>query len=82
MPRMGFRLRAQQPPEPQPVAPGVVMRYEHIYEVDPSLMTVVPQHSMLEWDTLRIVGSRHDYLGWMHAHFADRVLSAAELEEG
>lgn len=80
---VGFTLKAQRAPEPRPVAPGVVMRFEHIYEVDPAKMTVVRQQEMPAWDTLRIVASRGDYLAWMHDHFAERVLSASELgEEG
>lgn len=76
---VGFTLKGQRPPEPRPVAPGVVMRFDHVYEVDPAKMTIVRQHEMLAWDTLRIVGSRSDYLAWMHDHFAERVLSASEL---
>lgn len=78
---VGFRLKNQQAPEPRPVAPGVVVRFDHVYEVDPAKMTIVSQHDMPAWDTFRIVGSRHDYLAWMHDHFAGRVLSASELEE-
>ena len=36
---LGFRLSAQRPPEAHRVTDGVVMRYEHIYEIDPALMT-------------------------------------------
>lgn len=77
---VGFTLKGQRPPEERPVAPGVVMRFDHIFEVDPSKMTIVLQHDMPAWDTFRIVRSRTDYLGWMHDHFAERVLSASELE--
>lgn len=78
---VGFTLKGQGAPEPRPVAPGVVVRFEHVYEVDPDKMTIVTQHGMPAWDTFRIVGSRHDYLAWMHDHFAERVLSASELGE-
>ena len=36
---IGFRLAAQRPPDPQRVNEAVVMRLEHVYEVDPALMT-------------------------------------------
>jgi hypothetical protein len=77
----GFRLQAQRPPEPQPVTDGVVMRLEHVYEVDPARMTVFEQQDVPLWDTLRIVASRWDHLAWMHDHFADRVISGEELLE-
>jgi hypothetical protein len=44
-------------------------------------MTVFEQQDLPVWDTLRIVASRWDHLAWMHDHFADRVISAEELEE-
>jgi hypothetical protein len=78
----GFRLQDQRPPEPRPVAPGVVMRLDHVYEVDPALMhEEFHQQDLPVWDTRRIVASRWEHLAWMHAHFADRVLSADELED-
>jgi hypothetical protein len=77
----GFRLQAERPPEPRPVKEGVVIRLEHVYEVDPAAMTVFEQQDLPVWDTLRIVASRWDHLAWMHDHFADRVISAEELEE-
>ena len=78
----GFRLKAERPPEPQPIKDGVVMRLEHVYEVDPELMSEhTTQQRFPAWDTLRIVDSRWDHLAWMHDHFADRVISAEELEE-
>ncbi len=79
---IGFRLAAQRPPESQRVADGVVMRFEHIYEVDPALMSEhTRQQRFPAWDTLRIVDSRWDHLAWMHDHFADIVVSAEELLE-
>jgi hypothetical protein len=56
------------------------MRFDHIYEVDPSLMTEhTPQQDIPAWDTLRIVDSRWGQLAWMHDHFADSVVSGEEL---
>jgi hypothetical protein len=31
------------------------------------------------WDTLRIMRSRHDHLDWMHRHFATRVVTGSEI---
>jgi len=77
---LGFRLSAQKPPEAKQIGDGVVMRFEHIFEVDPALMTEhTPQQEIPAWDTLRIVASRWEYLAWMHDHFADSVLSGEEL---
>jgi hypothetical protein len=76
----GLTLRAQRPPEPKPVTDGVVQRFEDVYEVDPRLMERwVLQQTFPNWDTLRIMHSRHDHLAWMHRHFAERVVSGAEL---
>ena len=76
-----FRLGDQRPPDPQPITDGVVMRFEHVYEVDPELMGVIPQQAIPAWDTKRIVDSRWDHLDWMHLHFADEVLLAGEESE-
>lgn len=78
---LGFRLSAQRPPDPEPVAEGVVMRMEDIYEIDPAKMEIINQQDMLVWDTHRIVNSRWDHLEWMHDHFADTVISAEDLED-
>jgi hypothetical protein len=79
---LGFRLSAQRPPDAQQVAEGVIMRFDHIYEVDPALMKAhTPQQEIPAWDTLRIVASRWEHLAWMHDHFADSVLSGEELLE-
>ena len=76
----GFRLAAQKAlPEARRIKGDVVMRFDHVYEVDPDLMGVHPQQEIPEWDTRRIVDSRWDHLDWMHQHFADRVVSAKEL---
>ena len=76
-----FRLGDQRPPDPQPITDGVVMRFEHVYEVDPDLMQITPQQDMPVWDSLRIFNARWDHLDWMHAHFADEVLLAGEESE-
>jgi hypothetical protein len=77
---IGFRLSAQQPPEPERVTDTVVQRFEHVFEVDPSLMQDhVQQHEFPAWETRRIVAGRWDHLDWMHAHWADAVLSGEEL---
>lgn len=77
---LGFRLSAQKPPEAQQIADGVIIRFDHIFEIDPALMTEhTPQQEIPAWDTLRIVASRWEHLAWMHDHFADSVLSAEEL---
>jgi hypothetical protein len=79
---IGFRLSAQQPPEPARVNDTVVKRFDHVYEVDPSLMQEhVRQHDFPVWETQRIVDGRWDHLDWMHAHWADAVLSGEELLE-
>ena len=78
---MIFRLGDQAPPPAQRINDTVVMRFEHVYEVDPGLMQVTPQQSIPAWDTKRIVDSRWDHLDWMHLHFADDVLLAGEESE-
>ncbi len=73
---IGFRLAAQRPPEPERVTETVVQRLEHVYEVDPGLMTEhMFQQDFPVWDTKRIVTSRWDHLDWMHEHWADDVLA-------
>ena len=74
----GFRLQAERPPEPRPVADGVVMRLDDVYEIDPGRMQIIRQQSMPVSDTLRIVDSRWEHLAWMHDHWAESVLSADE----
>ncbi|TCN41748.1 hypothetical protein EV644_104130 [Kribbella orskensis] len=75
----GFRLSAQKPPDARRVTDGVVMRFDHIYEVDPDKMAVFGQQDIPAWDTHRIVDSRWDHLAWMHQHFADKVLGMPDL---
>ncbi len=79
---IGFRRSAQIPPEPERVNDTVVQRFEHVYEVDPALMQEhIQQHEFPAWDTYRIVASRWEHLDWMHAHWADTVISGEELLE-
>lgn len=76
----GFKLSDQVPPEARPIAPGVVSRFEHIYEVDPALMTEhVRQQEIPNWDFKRIVDSRWEHLYWIKDHFSDAVISGQEL---
>jgi hypothetical protein len=77
---LGFRLSAEKPPPAKPVSDGVVSRFEHVYEIDPALMSEhVHQQEIPNWDLQRIVSSRWEHLDWMHDHFADSVLSGEEL---
>jgi hypothetical protein len=76
-----FRLGDQTPPEPKRITDAVVMRFDHVYEVDPALMALTGQQDVPAWDTRRIVESRWDHLDWMHDHFADEVLLAGEGSE-
>jgi hypothetical protein len=76
---IGFRLKAQRPPDTVPVTDGVVQRFEHVYEIDPSKMELFPQQDMPAWDTMRIVAARWDHLAWMHDHFADSVVDGDEM---
>ena len=78
---IGFLLSRQEPPEPRRITHDVVMRFDHVYEIDPALMQTIAQDDMPAWDTHRIVAHRWDHLDWMHDHWADAVLSAEELEE-
>jgi len=76
----GFTVAAQEPPEPQRVSDIVVMRHEHVYEVDPALMREhVRQQDIPAWDTHRMVDARLEYLYWIQDHFADERISGAEL---
>lgn len=79
--RIGFRLAEEMvPPPPQRVSDVAITRFEHVFEVDPRLMERwVLQQEFPNWDTLRIMNSRHDHLDWIHRHFAEKVVSGAEL---
>ncbi len=76
-----FRLGDQTPPPAERINDAVVMRFEHVYEVDPALMELTGQQHVPAWDTKRIVDSRWDHLDWMHDHFADEVLLAGMESE-
>jgi hypothetical protein len=76
-----WRLGDQRPPEPRRITDDVVMRIDHVYEVDPALMQKFPQQDLATWDIERIVESRWEYLDWMHDHFADEVILAGEPSE-
>jgi hypothetical protein len=76
-----FRLGDQPPPEARRINDAVVMRFDHVYEVEPALMELTGQQPLPAWDTGRIVDSRLDHLAWMHDHFADEVLLAGEESE-
>ncbi|MEA2673178.1 MAG: hypothetical protein QOI92_370 [Chloroflexota bacterium] len=73
-----WRLGDQRPPEPRRITEDVVMRVDHVYEVDPALMQHFPQQDLATWDIKRIVDSRWEHLDWMHDHFADEVILAGE----
>lgn len=78
---IGFRYSEQfEPPEPERVTDVAITTFEHVYEVDPRLMERwVLQQTFPNWDTLRIMNSRHDHLDWMHAHFAEKVVSGSSI---
>ena len=79
---IGFRLAAQKPPEARRVTDVAIIRFDHVYEVDPALMAEhTPQQDIPAWDTLRIVESRWEHLAWMHDHWADSVVSGEALLE-
>ena len=79
----GYRRADQtEPPAPQRMSDVAIMRFEHIFEVDPRLMTEhVVQQDFPNWDTQRIAASRTDHLDWMHRHWAHTVLSGEELAD-
>ena len=69
-----------QAPEPQRVTDVAVTTFEHVYEIDSRLMQRhVLQQLFPNWDSLRIMHSRHDHLEWMHRHFAGRVVNGSTL---
>lgn len=68
------------PPEATQVTDVAISRFEDVYEVDPKLMVEhVTQQTFPNWDTLRIVRSRHDHLQWMHDHWAHTVVSGEDI---
>ncbi|MGK5171542.1 hypothetical protein [Geodermatophilus sp. CPCC 205761] len=76
-----YRFAEQHtPPSPVRVSEVAQTTFEHVYEVDPRLMERhVLQQVFPNWDTLRIMRSRHDHLHWMHQHFASGVVTGSEL---
>ncbi|MGC7100622.1 hypothetical protein ACPZ19_38600 [Amycolatopsis lurida] len=80
-PTAAYRYTEQHtPPEPARVSEVAVTTFEHVYEVDPRLMQQhVLQQVFPNWDTLRIMRSRHDHLAWMHRHFAHKVVTGSEI---
>ena len=76
---LGFRLSAQKPPEAERVTDVVVSRFEHVYEVDPALMTEhVHQQDMPNWDFDRIVAARWDHIRDIHTQWADSIVLAGQ----
>jgi hypothetical protein len=76
----GFSVGDQTPPEAQRITDVVVMRYDHVYEVDPALMTAhVKQQAIPKWDTMRMFDARLEYLYWVQDHWADERISGEEL---
>ena len=80
-PTAPYRFAEQhRPPAPVPVSEVAQTTFEHVYEVDPRLMQAhVLQQVFPNWDTLRIMRSRHDHLDWMHRHFAEKVVTGSEI---
>jgi hypothetical protein len=78
---MVYRYEEQAtPPDATQATDVAITRYEHVYEVDPGLMVEhVNQQTFPNWDTLRIIHSRHDHLQWMHDHWAHTVISGEEV---
>jgi hypothetical protein len=78
---VGYRYAEQHtPPEPERVSDVALTTHEHVFEVDPRLMERwVLQQAFPNWDSLRIMNSRHDHLDWMHRHFASTVITGSEL---
>ncbi len=78
---IGFRHHDESTPPPaERMSEVAITRFEHVFEVDPRLMERwVLQQTFPNWDTLRIVNSRHDHLEWIHRHFAERVVHGSEI---
>ncbi|GAA2073285.1 hypothetical protein [Actinomadura alba] len=78
---VGYRYAEQHSPPPaERVTDVAITTFEHVFEVDPRLMERwVLQQEFPNWDSLRIMNSRHDHLDWMHRHFAERVVTGSEL---
>src|ERR671913_191730 len=76
-----YRLDEPHTPPPAPPVREVAQTpSDHVKEVDPRLMEEhVLQQVFPNWDTLRIMRSRHDHLAWMHRHFAEKVVTGSEI---
>lgn len=76
-----YRYSEQHTPPPATrVTDVAITTHEHVYEVDPRLMERwVLQQAFPNWDSLRIMNSRHDHLEWMHRHFASKVITGSEI---
>ena len=80
--RPGRYVQSEQAaPEPRRVSHQVVMRFDHVFEVDPALMARFPQQKMPAWDTKRIVAARWEHLDDVHRQFADGKVLAGEGPE-
>jgi hypothetical protein len=79
---LGFRLSAQKPPDAKRVTDVVVTRFDHVYEVDPALMTEhLRQQDMPNWDFERIIAARWDHIKDIHTQWADSVVLAGEVSD-
>ena len=78
---VGFRYTEQHtPPEPRAISAVATVTFEHVFEVDARLMQRwVLQQEFPNWDSLRIMNSRHDHLDWMHRHFASKVITGSKI---
>jgi hypothetical protein len=63
------------------MAENVIIKYGK-FEVDGNRMRdCVQQQEINEAERDRIIKSRHNYLHWMHVHFADNIACPPENEE-
>ena len=78
---VGYRYAEQHnPPEPTAVSDVAVTTFDQVFEIDARLMQRwVLQQEFPNWDSLRIMNSRHDHLDWMHRHFASTVITGSEI---
>ena len=59
---VGYRYAEQHLPEPVRVSDVALTTHPHVFEVDPRLMERwVLQQTFPNWDSLRIMNSRHDH---------------------
>lgn len=76
-----FRYAEQMtPPDSEPVSAVAQASFQDVLEVNPKLMQRhVMQQIFPNWQTLRLMRSRHDHLDWMHHHFASAVVHGSEI---